>query len=158
MTAPGAPPDVARHPLFTNPHIRMCAVITAVIERGADIEAYGRVSEQIMDICGLDGWARLDTRDAEHPTAVPRCAAYREAYEAIGAPRKLCAIPFEWDDGCLDRINPALEAWPTACAFQDAGECIYTIRPRAGASTPARTGAAAPAAGFDDWDVTVAGA
>ncbi len=79
--------NVSNYPLYTNPHVRMCSVITGVIQRwdedghemlrqtyrrlgrrtgrymmasgvvpkDADIETYGRVSEQIMDINGLGG-------------------------------------------------------------------------------------------------------
>lgn len=153
---------VAQRPVFTAPHIRMCAVITAVkrrwgdhgervlrdayralghmtgdamiesgvVRRGADLETWGRVSEQIVDIRGLHGWTRVHTGRREHITIVPRCAAYCEAYTAIGAPADLCAIPFEWDNGCLDRINPGLEIWPGPCAYQGEAQCAYTIRPR----------------------------
>jgi hypothetical protein len=183
MTAGGAAQEVSRHPLFTNPHVRMCAVITAVtkrwgrrgertlrdayralghvtgeemiaagiVARGADLAAYGHVSEQIMDICGLDGWTRVDTGRPEHATVVPRCAAYCEAYSAIAAPPQLCEIPFEWDNGCLDRINPGLEVWPTSCVHDGAAECVYTIRTRGGARAPAPEGReSAPATAVAD--------
>lgn len=152
--------SLRRHPFVINPHIRMCAVITAVLHgwgskgerilrnayrdlghktgqymiatgivaKGADLETYGRVSEQIMDVCGLDGWTRLDTASTEHRTVVPNCAKYTQQYQAMNAPKHLCAIPFEWDNGCLDAINPSLRILPEMCRYVGDLECHYVIR------------------------------
>jgi hypothetical protein len=151
---------IRQHPTITNPHVRMCAAITAVmtprwpeaepvlrevyrdlghhtgrymvdtgvVASGADLETYGRVSEQIMDACGFEGWRRLTTDASEHRTAVPGCAAYVPFFHGIGAPKNLCEIPFEWDNGCLDVINPDLRIAPERCAYRGAGECHYVIR------------------------------
>ena len=153
---------VRRHPTVTNPHIRMCAVITevlrrwgsdgervlrdayrelghrtgeymiatGVVARGADIETYGRVSGQIMDACGLDGWRRIASGPDEHRTAVPNCADYVAQYTAMNAPLNLCPIPFEWDNGCLDVINLELRIAPETCAYRGDSECHYVIRNR----------------------------
>jgi hypothetical protein len=153
---------ISRHPLVTNPHIRMCAVITAVlrawgsrgeqvlreayrelghqtgrymiatgvVQPGADLESYGRASEQIMDACGLGGWTRIDAGPLQHRTVVPGCAAYTEVYRSLAAPPQLCGIPFEWDNGCLDVINADLRIAPERCVYTGDAECHYVIRAR----------------------------
>jgi len=160
-------PPVSAQPLFTNPHIRMCSVITGVIQRwqedghqllrhtyrrlgrrtgrhmiaagvvprDADIETYGRVSEQIMDLNGLGGYTRLDTGKQEHALDVPNCARYTEAYRFLGAPTYLCSIPFEWDNGCLDSINPALQIWPGPCVYRGDARCVYRLDKRDSSKT-----------------------
>lgn len=180
------PVEVIRaHPTVTNPHIRMCAVITRVIrEHGplgekvvreayralghrtgqymiatgvvpaaADLETYGRVSEQIMDACGLDGWTRVQLDPKQHRTIVPNCAKYIPQYERMGAPREFCSIPFEWDNGCLDVINPALRIQPERCTYAGDAECHYVIRDTVAAtasSTPSRPAEAGAATDLTD--------
>jgi hypothetical protein len=151
--------DIAAHPLYLNPHIRMCAVITraiakwggeaesllrstyrrlgrktgnfviaaGVVRRGATVAEWGRVSEEIMDLNGLGGWSRVEVSEQRHDLEVPACKRYTEAYRALGAPRQLCSIPFEWDNGCLDAVNPELQVWPGPCAYQGAASCHYVI-------------------------------
>jgi hypothetical protein len=102
-------------------------ISSGVVAAGAGIEEYGAVSEQIMDTCGLEGWTRLETADTHH-TVVPGCARYVDVFGQIGAPPQLCAIPFEWDNGCLDVINANLEIQPERCAYAGSTECHYVIR------------------------------
>src|SRR5690606_41153612 len=109
-----------------------------------------RVSEQIMDTCGLGGWTRVFTAETEHRTIVPGCAAYLPLFEFLDAPENICALPFEWDNGCLDVINADLEIWPRMCVYRGAGECHYVISPREAISAeatgpPGRASAAAVA-------------
>lgn len=102
-------------------------VESGVVPAGADLEVYGRVSEQIMDTCGLEGWARVPTAREEHRTVVPGCAAYLPLFEFLDAPDNICSLPFEWDNGCLDVINEELEVWPRSCAYRDGSTCHYVI-------------------------------
>jgi hypothetical protein len=105
-------------------------IATGVAPAGADLETYGRVSGQIMDTCGLAGWTRLKTGVEEHRTVVPGCAAYLPLFQHIDAPRNICALPFEWDNGCLDIINAGLEIWPRRCAYAGDSDCHYVIAAR----------------------------
>ncbi|MBB3043106.1 hypothetical protein [Nocardioides soli] len=126
-------------------------IATGVVPPGADLETYGRVSEQIMDICGLEGWTRLHRDDAEHRTVVPGCAAYLPLFEFLDAPPNICSLPFEWDNGCLDVINADLQIWPTTCAYQGAEACHYVISARADSA-----GAQLALPAVDSVDETVA--
>jgi hypothetical protein len=110
---------------------------TGIVPAGADLETYGRVSEQIMDTCGLEGWTRLTTAAPEHRTVVPGCAAYLPLFEFLDAPDNICELPFEWDNGCLDTINDGLEIWPRRCAYRGEADCHYVIAARDDATTPA---------------------
>jgi hypothetical protein len=102
---------------------------TGMVPAGADLETYGRVSEQIMDTCGLEGWTRIPS-DREHRTVVPGCASYVPLFDFLGAPDNVCSLPFEWDNGCLDVINDELEIWPRQCVYRGAADCHYVISPR----------------------------
>jgi hypothetical protein len=177
--------DIAAHPLYVNPHIRMCSVITraiatwgneaeallrstyrrlgrktgnfmmaaGVVRRGVAVPEWGRVSEEIMDLNGLDGWARLEVSDERHDLTVPGCKRYTAAYRALGAPKQLCGIPFEWDNGCLDAVNPQLQVWPGPCAYRGAEICHYVVshRPLVEAAQTQKEMAE------DDYSVAVAG-
>ncbi|MEV6927584.1 hypothetical protein AB0M46_24210 [Dactylosporangium sp. NPDC051485] len=123
-------------------------IATGVVPAGADLETYGRVSEQIMDTCGLEGWTRVATDAVEHRTIVPGCAAYVPLFEYLQAPANICSLPFEWDNGCLDVINDDLEVWPRSCVYRGAGECHYVISLRdQDRSQPAQAPTAALPAG-----------
>lgn len=167
---------VRRHPLVTNPHIRMCAVITEVLHLfgqqgaevlreaytdlghrtgafmiagqvvppGANLETWGRVSEEIMDTCGLEGWTRVPTDNTQHRVKVPGCAAYVDVYRQIGAPAELCAIPFAWDNGCLDIVNPNLRINPEMCVYTGDVECHYVIRRATNHRNPAGAAGESP--------------
>lgn len=103
---------------------------SGIVPAGADLETYGRVSEQIMDTCGLEGWTRVASRQPEHRTAVPGCAAYLPLFTFLEAPDNICSLPFEWDNGCLDVINESLQVWPRRCAYRGEAECHYVIDAR----------------------------
>lgn len=102
---------------------------SGIVPAGADLETYGRVSEQIMDTCGLEGWSRVVTTREEHRTLVPGCAAYLPLFEFLEAPDNICELPFEWDNGCLDVINDGLQVWPRTCAYKDGSTCHYVVEP-----------------------------
>jgi hypothetical protein len=121
-------------------HTGKYMMATGVVVPGADLETYGRVSQEIMDINGLGGYTRLDTGQPEHALRVPNCARYTEAYRFLQAPEFLCAIPFEWDNGCLDSINPELQIWPGPCVYRGDAECVYRINHRQALTQPTPTG------------------
>jgi hypothetical protein len=102
-----------------------------IVPAGADLETYGRVSEQIMDTCGLEGWTRIPSDQSEHRTLVPGCTAYLPLFRFLGAPNNVCSLPFEWDNGCLDVINNELQVWPRRCAYRGDTDCHYVIETRA---------------------------
>jgi hypothetical protein len=178
MSGIGRAPRVAHFALYTNPHIRMCSVITAavgrwnaegeellrrtyrrlgrktgrymlavgVVERGASVEQWGQVSDQILEINGLGGYTEIDGGPDVHAVEVPACARYTEAYRFLHAPRHLCAIPFEWDNGCLDSVSPDVQVWPGPCVYRGDDRCIYAVsrRDAADADTARREVAADP--------------
>jgi hypothetical protein len=109
---------------------------TGIVPAGADLETYGRVSEQIMDTCGLEGWTRVPTSREEHRTIVPGCADYLPLFEFLEAPDNVCSLPFEWDNGCLDVINADLQIWPTTCVYRSESQCHYVISHREETTRP----------------------
>jgi hypothetical protein len=58
------------------------------------------------------------------------CGRYVTAYRWLDAPPGICDIPMNWDNGCLETVNPALAISVPACAYLGADVCVYQIGPR----------------------------
>ena len=102
-----------------------------IASKGATAQQWGHVSDQIADENGLGDHELIDDGTDRYTTVMPACARYAVALRSLGAPRHICDIPMNWDNGELDVVaDGAIEITVPSCTFRGAARCVYSIGPR----------------------------
>ena len=101
-----------------------------IAPKGATAQQWGHVSDQIADENGLGDHELIADGPDRYTTVMPACARYAVALRSLGAPRHICDIPMNWDNGELDVVaDGAIEITVPSCTFRGAARCVYSIGP-----------------------------
>lgn len=99
----------------------------------ATAQQWGHVSDQIADENGLADHELISDVPERYTTVMPACARYAVPLRLLDAPRHICDIPMNWDNGEMDIVADALiELTVPSCAHRGDARCVYSIGPRPG--------------------------
>jgi hypothetical protein len=100
-----------------------------VAQKNVSVGEWGQVTLDLLDLTGIYDHEVVEQDDDNFIIKVADCG-YQEPFRHINAPEDICQVPIQWDNGCLQTINPDIHTEITQCAYKGAEHCIYHIMRR----------------------------
>ena len=100
-----------------------------LVPKGASVQRWGKMLEQLLDLTGIHDHQCVESTPERYLVRVNSCE-YPEPYEHIKAPPNICEIPIQWDNGCLETVNPEIRMTIRQCIWRGDGYCLYCIDKR----------------------------
>jgi predicted hydrocarbon binding protein len=100
-----------------------------LVKKGASIHEWGKMTIDLLDLTGIYSHDVIQD-DADNFVIKVEDCGYQEPFRYINAPADVCQVPIQWDNGCLQTINPELHTEIVQCAYKGDGHCIYHIKRR----------------------------
>jgi hypothetical protein len=104
-----------------------------VAKRGTSVHDWGNMTIELLDLTGIYDHEVISEDEDNFIIKVDDCG-YQEPFRYINAPPDICQVPIQWDNGCLQTINPDLHTEITQCAYKGSEYCIYHIQRRKAAN------------------------
>lgn len=97
-----------------------------LVPRGCNISQWGRNELEILEMTGSFEHEVIQEDADNFVIRLPDCG-YQEPFRYMNAPREICSVPWCWDEGELQTVNPELHLDVAKCAYRGDDCCIFHV-------------------------------
>ncbi len=98
-----------------------------IVEPGCSIAEWGAIELETLQLRGIYQAEVIQSGEDDFVIRVPDCG-YQEPFRYMNAPREICSVPWCWDEGELQTVNPELHLEVAKCAYRGDDCCTFHLK------------------------------